>query len=247
MPAGQLNVFLHGMWAIVSTSECLELLAPHDGGHAYDVMVSPAPPTAINALAPGSSYCLTGVTRRTAAVRFPREQALVVDNLGVVNRQAVHSSVYLPHPRLIEVRRKVKITADRFLSGSHGEKRATVQIPLVAVLTYDYANAGDLRLEDEALAAADASGPIDLDLYSEPPAANVPGLARRYACRAFDRLGRIFPGLDLKLIDVPYTSPCSYEECSLWERAQAGVAKGAALPAGLAQRPVLVSLVVENL
>ena len=124
MSDGQLHVWLHGMWAIVSTSECIELLAPEVLGDDYSVDVTPAPPNAIPQLVANSSYFLTGVTREPVAARFPRKEALVIDDLRVINRagNVVRCSVYLPHPRAVEAVRKVNVQPERFFLGAYGKR-----------------------------------------------------------------------------------------------------------------------------
>jgi hypothetical protein len=244
MAGGQLNVVLHGMWAVIVTSECLEVLAPRLPNHTVGAVL----PGGVNLqpLKPRRSYPLTGVDRRATPARFPREKSLVVENLYVINRaaDAVFCSIYLPHAANIDVHRKVKVEPAMFLAGSHGEKLAPRRISLIHTLVYNYTGAAALSFGDIRLAGAGGNANYSLHLFSEPSSNAMPALTARHACDAFDGFSRIFPGLDLQLKNPPWAQAGSYSECSLWERQQAPAPPHPFVPPG--QQLALVPLVVEN-
>jgi hypothetical protein len=244
MAGGQLNVVLHGMWAVIVTSECLEVLAPRLPNHTVGAVL----PGGVNLqpLKPRRSYPLSGVDRRATPARFPREKSLVVDNLYVINRaaDAVFCSIYLPHAANIDVQRKVKVESVRFLAGSHGEKLAPKRISLIHTLMYNYTGVAALSFGDMQLAGAGGNAKYDLHLFSEPSSNAMPALNLRHACDAFEKFSHIFPGLDLQLKNPPWVKAGSYDECSLWERQQAAAPPAAFVAPG--QQLALVSLIVEN-
>jgi hypothetical protein len=219
---GQLTIVLHGMWAVVWTSECLELIAPV-GPDLSQSYISPG--TNVSVALPAGIHQLIGV-EHSGPVRFPRQSSLLVENLRVINRapNAVHCSIYLPHPVGLEPKRRVKVKAETFFAGSHGKRIATKRVSLVYVLTHNYGGSA-LLLGDIQLAGAGGTGHYTLHLSCEPNAAAVggnPPLGAGYTCGVFERFGRIFPGLDLRLMQAPWVKADNLEVCSLWERAQAG-------------------------
>jgi hypothetical protein len=244
MAGGQLNVVLHGMWAVIVTSECIELLAPRFPDHTVSAILPGG--VDLQTLKPKRSYPLIGVDRRATPARFPREKALVVENLYVINRAAdtVFCSIYLPHAVNIDVQRKVKVEAVRFLAGRHGEKLAPKRISLIHTLTYNYTGSAALSFGDIQLAGAGGNANYDLHLFSEPSSNAMPKRTLPYACDAFDRFSRIFPGLDLQLKNPPWVKAGSYDECSLWERENAAAPPRAFVAPD--QQLALVPLIVEN-
>jgi hypothetical protein len=255
MAGGNLNVVFHGLFAFVVHEDCLEVLipqAPALPAHQYNATTTPGVPGLT--LEPGASYQLCGITGSEDVTRFPGERFPVVERYRVIDRTAarLHGSIYMPFPNRIRGLRQIPVGEINYFQGRASSKITTKFLPLVYVLRYEFANPADIRLDAYAVPAA--AGNVNLHVYAEPGALPVPA---NYATTAFSRLVRLFPGLDLELVNSgwEYTERLPQgtgvnqdrDQRSLIELAEEGDLRAPErIPDNRPTTPICISLVVDN-
>ncbi len=229
MGAGQLNVVIHGLFAIVYHEKCIEVLAPVVGDeHTPRALFLP---TTVGAqaieypLSHGEAYILGGVESPTSVTRFPKEASPVLERFRVINRanNALFCSIYLPFPLQASTLRIVPGKAQDFFHGQAKKQIASNGMPLVHVLTYEFSDHRCPRLlgttwTDVGNFINEADETVNLHLFSErlgPPAQPPP---RVYAIHSFPRLTALFPGMDLELSKTGWAAPAEADQRSLYER-----------------------------
>lgn len=250
MPAGNLNVIFHGLFAFVVHHECIEVLIPKVDGHHYRAGEVE--------LAAQASYQLRGVESSDSVTRFSIERFPVVAGFTVIDRTParLQNSIYLPFPETFAGLREITVGHDGYFGGRVRSQITCKHIPLVYVLRYGYKDPAHITLDSIHVPAPAEGGDVNLHIYAEPPAPAAEaahGLPRNHAVLAFQKLVRLFPGLELELRKHDSIAPgplpkiggidADADQRSLMER---GV-PGGALPAlPNPPRPICISLVVDN-
>ena len=190
MATGHLNLIFHGSFAFVYMRECIEVLIP-DLITKPIAMGDPTDPNQAHALDQRHTYCLEKVNRPLRELSIPEQGAPVLSDFRVINRgtNALFCSLYLPFPEQWFTLRAV-CNKKRDLFGGHAAGQIVAEsVALVHALTYKHSEKEDLFLGDIEIDGPPKDHTRNFHLFSE-------GLT---PARAFERLTRLFPGMDLKL------------------------------------------------
>jgi hypothetical protein len=231
MSAGQLNVVIHGLFAIVYHDECIEAIAPVvEDGHGQRARCQNTEYT----FQLGHSYMLRGVRSVGSVTRFSKTETPVVEKFRVINRatNVLFCSIYLPFPQRVSTLRAVPGRATDFFQGETRKQIVSKGVPFVHVLTYEFGDHLNPRLlgttwNEGGNAIGEGDEAVNLHLSCERRDPPTQALARAYAIHSFPRLTRLFPGMDLELCKSGWVRPADSdigdlgEQRTLYERARA--------------------------
>ena len=220
MPALKLNVVFHGMFAFIFWRDRVEVLTPPEDDHVYKAGSWGRE----RRLREGGVYFLRGVTPGTRPTLDPSAN-LIVREVNRIERspEAVFCSFELPLPAGITGLRRLQVDPARRLVGGTAAAAMPASLPLVQVFTYSFADAAVISFDPLPVWAPepDPQGIVNLHVWAESDSVFTEA-EHDHPLRGFERLMRIFPGLDLELLystGTPMDGSVSVPGMEVWEQA----------------------------
>jgi hypothetical protein len=218
----KLNLIFHGMFAFVIWRDHIEVLAPEEEDHVYKAGAWGRE----RRLRQGGVYTLQGANPGAKRPALNPKENLVLSNLTQIERdpETLFFSVILPFPESMTGLRRVKLDSTRRLFG--GAASSTVSatsLPLVQVMTYAIDDVTKLCFPPLPvwLPKPDGHSFLNLHIWAESDSFFTDA-ERDHPIRGFERLTRLFPGLDLQLLystGAPMDGSVQIPGMEVWEQA----------------------------
>jgi hypothetical protein len=218
MSAYKLNVVFHGMFAFLFRRDRVEVLTPPEDDHVYKAGSWGRE----RRLREGAVYTLSGVKPGTRPKLDPRTNLIVSGVNGIeCTQDTVFCSFHLPLPLQVTGLRRLKVDS-KLLRGAAAPTLPET-LPLVQVLTYAFDDAARLRFDPLPVWSPkpDGHGVANLHVWAESDSVFTEE-ERDHPIRGFERLMRIFPGVDLQLLysaGAPMDSSVTVQGMEVWEQA----------------------------
>jgi len=189
----QLNVLLHGLFAIVISDDGAEILMPQVDDHVYKAGTWGKEMR----LKEGAVYDLTGVTG-TNAPALDKSHLMLLQGYRTIHRDPskLFATIRVPLPSEIHPLRLVTpAAANPLLGGTSASQIRASQFPLVIAFVYRNPAFGQLALGTHPWKPEISGDVVNLHVWAEPDAPLEQNMA--HSTEAFQHLVQLFGGLQL--------------------------------------------------